>query len=416
MAGAIGNMLESYDSAAYGYFSAVIGSNFFPSADPTASLLCAFAVFAAAFFMRPIGGAVFGYVGDCYGRKAALVLSTGLMTVSTFAMGCLPTYETAGLLAPALLVLLRLGQGLSVGGENTSSAIYLTETAAHGRRGLTSSLACVGAIGGILAGSLLGAIVTSLLPFDDVRAWGWRLPFLVSVILGAAIFMLRRYMDERPLDGAPTRPLGRSPQPSPLRTAFSDDGPAMVRAFAMSVAVGGSFYVVFVYLPTYMHGVLGLAQGTALFINSTAMAVYMVCVPAMGALSDHVGRKPVLIATSAGLVLLSWPLFLLFARADAVSILTGQIAFAVLIAGYCTAIPVALVEMFKARSRCTALAISFNCSMALVGGTAPLAATWIVHGLHLPSGPGRYVALLSLVSLTAVLGMKDRSGTPLTLR
>lgn len=406
-------MLEWYDFAAYGYFSAVIGQNFFPSANHAASLLSAFAVFAAAFFMRPIGGAVFGHVGDRYGRKTALVLSAGLMTVSTFAMGCLPTYETAGLLAPVLLVLLRLGQGLSVGGEYTSSAIFLAETAEPRRRGLTGSLACIGAASGIMAGSILGAIVTGLLTPDEVREWGWRIPFLLGIGLGAFIFVLRRHMDDRHVEEALAEDPALSDERSPLRAAIENDGPAMLRAFAMNLALAVSFYVVFVYLATYMHGVLGLSQSTALLINSTAMAVHIACIPVMGALSDRFGRKPVLIAAATGLVLLSWPLFLLFGSGRPAMILLGQIVFAVLIAGYGTVIPVAFVEMFKHRSRCTALAISFNASMALVGGTAPMVATWIVHHLQFPTGPGLYVAALSLVSLGAILTMRDRTGAPL---
>jgi MHS family proline/betaine transporter-like MFS transporter len=188
----------------------------------------------------------------------------------------------------------------------------------------------------------------------------------------------------------------------------------MLRAFAMNLGLAVSYYVVFLYLATYLHTVAGLSQSTALLINSIAMAVNIGCLPVMGALSDRFGRKPMLIATVAGLVVLSWPLFLLFGSGRPTLILSGQIVFAVLIAGYGTVIPVAFVEMFEQRSRCTALAISYNASMALVGGTAPLAAAWIVHRLQLPTGPGLYVAALSLVSLAAVLTMRDRTGRSLT--
>lgn len=411
LAGAIGNMLEWYDFAAYGYFSAVIGRNFFPSDNHTTSLLAAFAVFAAAFFMRPIGGMVFGHIGDRYGRKAALVLSAALMTLSTVAIGCLPTYDTAGLLAPVALVVLRLGQGLSVGGEYTSSVVFLVESADPKRRGLIGSLACLGAGSGILLGSVLGAVITGLLTPDEVRDWGWRIPFLLGIGLGAAVFLLRRHMDEahhEPLAADTALPDDRSP----LRAAIAIDGRAMLRAFAMNLTLAAAFYIVFLYLVTYMHG-QGVSQNTAFLINSTAMAVNTLAIPAMGVLSDRIGRKALLVATGAGLVLLSWPLFLLIASGAPALILAGQIVFALLIAGYATALPTALVEMFHDRSRCTALAISYNASMALVGGTAPMAATWIVHRLDFPTGPGLYIAALSLVSLAAVLTMRDATGQPL---
>ncbi|MDP4021430.1 MFS transporter [Methylobacterium sp. NEAU 140] len=417
VAGAIGNTLEWYDFATYGYFSVVVGRNFFPSDNPTTSLLSAFAVFAAAFFMRPIGGIVFGHIGDRYGRKAALLLSAGLMAVSTFAMGCLPTYASAGLLAPVLLVVLRLGQGLSVGGEYTSSAIFLSETAEPARRGLTGSLACIGAAGGILLGSIFGTLITGLLTPEQMEAWGWRVPFLFGIVLGAFIFVLRRQMEERPVGAAPTAapaaPLPPSVQRSPLRAAVEVDGSAMLRAFAMNLGLACAFYVVFVYLVTYLHTESGLPQHTAFLINTLAMVVQAVCIPISGALSDRYGRKRVLVLTGAGLTVLAWPLFVLLTSGQIALIILSQVVFAVLIAGYAAVVPTAFVEMFQHRSRCTALAISFNASMALVGGTAPMAATWIVHHLAWPTGPGLYIAVLSAISLAAVVTMRDRTGTSL---
>ncbi|MGU3386308.1 MFS transporter [Methylobacterium sp. D53M] len=413
VAGAIGNTLEWYDFATYGYFSAVIGRNFFPSDSPTTSLLSAFAVFAAAFFMRPIGGIVFGHIGDRYGRKTALLLSAGLMAVSTFLMGCLPTYASAGLLAPVLLVVLRLGQGLSVGGEYTSSAIFLSETAAPARRGLTGSLACIGAAGGILLGSIAGTLVTGLLTPEDVHQWGWRLPFLFGIVLGVFIFALRRHIDDDHVETVFREDRTLTDQRSPLRTAVEIDGSAMLRAFAMNLGLACGFYVVFVYLVTFMHTVSGLPQHTAFLINSLAMVVQAVCIPIAGALSDRFGRKRVLVLTGAGLTILSWPLFMLLTTGDTLLIVLSQVAFAILIAGNAAVVPTAFVEMFQHRSRCTALAISFNASMALVGGTAPMAATWIVHHLAWPTGPGLYVAVLSAISLAAVLTMRDRTGESL---
>ena len=413
VAGAIGNTLEWYDFATYGYFSAVVGQNFFPSTSPTTSLLSAFAVFAAAFFMRPIGGIVFGHIGDRYGRKTALLLSAGLMAVSTFAMGCLPTYASAGLLAPILLVVLRLGQGLSVGGEYTSSAIFLSETAAPARRGLIGSLACIGAAGGILLGSIAGTLVTGLLTPEDVRAWGWRLPFLAGLLLGVFIFALRRHIDDEHVDAVFREDQAVADQRSPLRTALEVDGSAMLRAFAMNLGLACGFYVVFVYLVTFMHSVAGLPQHTAFLINSLAMVVQAACIPIAGALSDRFGRKRVLILTGAALTVLSWPLFMLMTSGHTTLIILSQLTFAVLIAGNAAVVPTAFVEMFQRRSRCTALAVSFNASMALVGGTAPMAATWIVHHLAWPTGPGLYVAVLSAISLAAALTMRDRTGASL---
>lgn len=413
VAGAIGNMLEWYDFAAYGYFSIVIGRNFFPSDNYATSLLAAFAVFAAAFFMRPIGSLLFGFIGDRFGRKSALVLSAGLMAVSTCLIGCLPTYATAGVVGPVLLVVLRLAQGLSVGGEYTTSAIFLAENADPSRRGLVGSLACIGASGGILLGSIVGVILSGVLTPDQVRDWGWRLPFLLGIGLGGFIFVLRRRMDETHVEEAHPQDTDLPGERWPLREALAIDGLAMLRAFAMCIALAVSFYVVFVYLVTFMHTQGGLSQNAAFVINTIAMVVLTAAVPMMGLLSDRIGRKRVLIVADTGLVLLSWPLFAMIASGRPAWMLLAQVIFAILVAGYSAVIPTTLVEMLHRHSRCTAMATSYNAAMALAGGTAPMVATWLVHDLRLRTGPGLLVAALSLVSLGATMTMRDQTGRSL---
>ena len=195
-AGAIGNLLEWYDFAVYGYFAAAIGRAFFPEQDKVAQVLAAFGIFAVGFMMRPIGGALFGHVGDRIGRSAALTLSVAAMAVPTFLIGVLPGYDVLGLAAPVLLTLLRMVQGLSVGGEYTTSIVFLVESARPGRRGVVGAVADLGAVSGILLGSATGAVLEWVMPAGAVDDWGWRIPFLIGLFVGAAGLVLRRGLGE----------------------------------------------------------------------------------------------------------------------------------------------------------------------------------------------------------------------------
>jgi len=222
-AGMIGNVLEWYDFSVYGYFAASIGFNFFPRQDRVAQLLAAFAVFALGYLVRPIGGALIGHVGDHYGRRAALTVSVTAMAVPTCLVGLLPGYATLGLLAPVLLVLLRMVQGLSVGGEYTSSMVFLVERAAAGRRGLAGAIAACGSGVGTLLGSGVGATIAGLMTTETLDAWGWRIPFLLGLVVGVIGFILRRQVTEF----APARAanVARSWRPCGITGGWSCDSP-----------------------------------------------------------------------------------------------------------------------------------------------------------------------------------------------
>ena len=193
--GAIGNVLEWFDFAIYGYFAAAIGRTFFPNEDPVAQLLAAFGIFAVGFLMRPVGGALIGHIGDKYGRRAALTFSVAAMAIPTFLVGALPGYQVLGMAAPILLTLLRMIQGLSVGGEYTTSIVFMVERAPPGRRGFIGAMAGCGAVGGILLGSATGTLLASTMSAEALETWGWRIPFLLGLLVGFAGFILRRHAD-----------------------------------------------------------------------------------------------------------------------------------------------------------------------------------------------------------------------------
>jgi MHS family proline/betaine transporter-like MFS transporter len=285
LAGIAGNVMEWYDFTVYGYFAAVIGRQFFPAEDPISSLLAAFGVFAAGFLMRPFGSLVFGHIGDKMGHKAALTASVILMAVPTFLIGLLPTYQQIGIAAAVLLVLLRLLQGLSVGGEYTTSAIFLVERSNPGHRGFLGSFGPFGACGGVLLGSAVGAAITTILDQASVNGWGWRLPFILGISVGLSGLYIRRHM----LDETVPQRRGsavKSPVPEALRTEWR----TIARLVGLNAGYAVGFYLCFVYITTYLRQTDHLSASKALDINTIAIVVLLLLIPLAGALSDRLGR------------------------------------------------------------------------------------------------------------------------------
>ena len=336
-AGMIGNVLEWYDFAIYGYFAAAIGRHFFPREDPIAQLLAAFAVFAVGYLVRPIGGALIGHIGDRYGRRAALIVSVAAMAIPTFLIGLLPGYETIGLLAPVALVLLRMVQGLSVGGEYTSSMVFLVEHAAPGRRGLMGAFTCCGTTIGILLGSGVGATIAAMMSTATLDAWGWRIPFLLGLGVGIAGFILRRHV----IDAAPVERGERSPFVETLRDHWRLVG----RLAALSVFNAVSFYVMFVYVASWLQTADGISPAHALEINTVSMMILLPALLASGWLADRFGRKPVLMLSTALAVIAALPLFSVMHHPAPALILLGQMGIGLLIGLYGGAQATAMVDI-----------------------------------------------------------------------
>jgi MHS family proline/betaine transporter-like MFS transporter len=398
-AGTVGNVMEWYDFAVYGYFAATIGRHFFPSDDPTTSLIAAFGVFAAGFLMRPLGGVVFGHIGDMIGRKAALTISVLAMAIPTFLIGVLPGYAILGPAAAVLLVILRMIQGLSVGGEYTTSIVFLVEGAGRRHHGFAGSWSGFGAVGGILLGSAGGALVTVTLPEEVVHSWGWRLPFLLGLVVGLAGLYIREHIPEM------HKPTGHVRGRSPVWETLRSERRTVLRIALLNVINGIGFYIAFVFLVTYMQTVGGLSEAAALEINTLNMVVLLAMIPLSGWLSDRLGRKPLLIAGIGGLLVLAWPLFWALHHPSVSWSFAGQLGFAIFIGLFGGVIPVTMVETTPRGLRCSAISIGYNVCVGLLGGMAPMVAAWLIQRTHDDLSPAYVVMGAALVSLVVAVSL-----------
>jgi MHS family proline/betaine transporter-like MFS transporter len=399
-AGIAGNVLEWYDFSIYGFFARTIGNLFFPSEDPRTSLLAAFAVFAVGFLMRPLGAILFGHIGDRIGRGPALLWSVVAMAVPTFVIGVLPTYAQIGIAGSLLMLLCRILQGLAVGGEYTSSAVFLAETAHPQKRGAATAWAPFGAVAGILLGSAVGASIMNAMPLEQVVAWGWRIPFLLGVVVGGVGFILRRRM---PFD-QPAATEG-----FPLLRALREHPVQMLQVVGISLVTAVGFYLIFVYIIAWLKLFADVRASIALQINSLNMAILLGVILGMSRLSDRIGRKPILAGAAIGLLLLSWPLMALMQTGDIYYVFLGQFGFALLIGAYSAVNPIAICEIFPRNVRCSAVSAAYNITLGVAGGTAPAVATWLIELTGHPSVPAMYIMAGATISAVAALSVRASS-------
>jgi len=402
--GIIGNILEWYDFSLYGYFAPIIAQLFFPTSNKFLSLLATFGVFAIGFLMRPLGALVFGYFGDKAGRKKTLAVAVILMAIPTTLIGLLPTYEHIGIFAGILLLICRLLQGLAVGGEFSGSIVYITEHAPNDQRGMYGSWAMFSAFAGLLLGSSVSA-VASLLPTDMLTTWGWRIPFLMGLLLGVVGLYLRIYMPETPNFLAAKA--NKTVVNNPIHQTFKVALMPMLVATGLVFLPAMGFYLLFVYLSSYMTTFLHISLRMALTINTMSMLGIIFVIPWVGMLSDKIGRKPVLYLGALGFITLSYPLFLLLQQANFVSILIAQSCFAVLVCFAYAAIPATLVELVATNIRYTSMSFPYNLSNAVFGGTAPLVATYLIEKTGSQLAPSFYLIFAGIVMFIFLLFLKE---------
>ena len=386
-AGAIGNFVEWYDYSVYGFFATIIASQFFPSDDRVASLLATFAVFPVAFFMRPVGAFVFGQYGDTIGRRNTLAAAIILMGIATLMIGVLPSYAQVGVLAPILLVIARLLQGFSAGGEWSGSAAFMVEYAPENNRGLYGSWQQVSIVAGLLVGSGMGGLLGTVLSEDALNAWGWRIPFILGMVVALVGLYLRLRIEDTP--AFRIIEVKDEITEAPVKESFTAHWRESLTAIGFTLAWTVAYYILLTYMPTYVSETLGLPLTQALLSNAIGLVVLMVLIPFTAAISDRIGRKPLLIASSALLALLTYPLFLLASTQVLAFIVLAQILFGVIISLFSGPGPAALVEMFPTNVRYIALGVRYNIPFGAFLATAPFLATKQLLARFLPHSSRR---------------------------
>ena len=408
LACSIGQVFEIFDWVLYGYFASVIGRTFFPSGDPATELLNSLLTFGVGFLVRPLGAVVIGYFGDRYGRRRALVVTVGLMAVATGLTGLAPSYATAGLAGPIMLVICRLLQGFSTGGEWGGAAAFLVEYAPPGRRGLVGSYQQAATAIGAIAASLSAALLTSVLSPEAFASWGWRAPFIVGMALGPVGYYLRTRVAETPAFQRTEQ--AREIKRMPLGDALSTHGGLMLAAFGISIVGCVVNYVFIVYMPSYAFQTLKIDPGVALYSTTFANVIYLVVTPIVGGLSDRVGRKIMMFACSALSVVCAYPMFALLVHMPSVSALVlVQGVSALILTLYTGVICSILSEMFPTNVRYTALSTSYGFAVAIFGGFGLYISQFLVKTTGDPVSPAYYVMAAGLVSFISVLFVKERA-------
>jgi MHS family proline/betaine transporter-like MFS transporter len=367
ISGMIGNALEWYDYALYAQFAHIIGLKFFPESEIVEILT--FAVFAAGFVIRPLGGIIFGHIGDKFGRRIALVIGIMTMAIPTAGIGLLPSYEVIGLMAPIILVIIRLIQGLSLGGEFSGCIAYIVEHSPPEKRGLAGSASFVSMCLGMLLGLAVATLFKYMLSEEDLLAWGWRIPFVAGLFIGLVGLYIRSHLSESPIYKAAKAEglLSRTP----LRDTLTKYWREVLMAMAVYINVTAPFYTTTVFIKNYMD-TLGYPSYQGSVVCTVILVTMTIVFPISAYMSDKVGRKPLLVWGSVGLVLTMYPIFLALQSMDYTLAILSQMLFAAIIGVYMGPVPTLLVELFPTKVRFTSVAISYNLSAAIFGGTAPM--------------------------------------------
>ncbi|MNF45100.1 MFS transporter, MHS family, proline/betaine transporter [Pseudomonas linyingensis] len=405
----MGNFVEWFDYAAYGYLAAVIAVVFFPATDKTTGLLATFAVFAISFIVRPIGGIVWGHIGDRYGRRNALSLSILIMSGSTFCIAFLPTYAQVGMLAPLLLLLIRLVQGFSASGEYAGAAAFLAEYAPDHKRGFYTCLVPASTAAGLLFGSLFAAGLYSQLDSEQLHSWGWRLPFLLAAPLGLIGRYIRLHLEDTPKFREMEKALEHkaTKHRAPIGELLGVHRKRVLVAIGVTCLNAVAFYLILSYMPTYLSTEMGMTETDSFLASTVSLATYIVFIFLMGMLSDRFGRKTMLIAASLLFLAVTVPLFSALQDQTFAFILLIQIAFGLMLAMNDGTLPCFLAEVFPTRVRYSGFAFSFNTANALFGGTAPFIATWLISQTGDKMAPAWMLVAAAGVALLAMLCIRE---------
>lgn len=410
VAAGVGSTIEYFDYTIYAIQAVTLAAVFFPSEDPIAGLLSTLAVFAASFLLRPLGGIIIGNIGDRVGRKAQLTIAIIGMGIATLGMGILPTFAAIGIAAPILLATLRCVQALAAGGEAGGAAAYVVEYAPEGRRGLYASSVQIGVVAGTAFATLTLIIVRAIVPAEAMLEWGWRIPFIISAIMTVAAWLYRRTLEESP----DFQRMAEKKQVAkvPFFELIRHDWAGVLKMAIANLISFSSYYIVFTFMATYF-GLTGTIDPvSASFAILTTQIISAATMPLYGRLSDSVGRRPVMIGSCIAFIVASYPLFL-WIGTGIVPAIIGLLLLGQLVSAFMACMASAYTELFPPQVRASGFSLGFNLAAILGGGIAPYVATWLMGFTENNASPAFFLIFTAVLSLVAVLTMKETAHKPL---
>ena len=410
IAGMAGNMMEWYDFALYGVMASTLGKLFFPQENQLASIISVFGVFAAGYIMRLGGGAFFGHLADHYGRRGALIASASVMAIITALVGLLPSYSSLGIAAPLLLVILRLIQGLSTGGEFITSVTYLVENAPSHRRALIGSMGMASASGGILLGSGAGTVLFSIFTKDQILDWAWRLPFLASIPMGLSIAVLRSSLPQEENHETHT---SSHPRRSSVLHVLLEHPWALIRGAFGGWASQAGFYTLAIFMSSYLTTGKIFTEPVALGLQTTALCAAICIAPLSGFLSDKFGRKPIALTSLVGMMLCAYPLYAVVNLGNNTLALIALVGFMVFVAFGGVSYQIWLAEVFPRTLRATGLGIAYNIAAGILGGTTPILCVTLIEMTKNRMAPAALLIVASVVSMIFLLLQRETGNRPL---
>lgn len=418
-AAALGNAMEWFDFGVYGFVAHALGKVFFPDASPAVQTIAALGTFSVPFLVRPLGGVFFGLMGDKFGRQKVLSLTIIIMAISTFCIGLIPSYETIGLWAPLLLLLCKLAQGFSVGGEYTGAAIFVAEYAPDRQRGFLGSWLDFGSIAGFVLGAGLVVLLQAVMSDQSFLDWGWRAPFFIAGPLGLLGLYLRHAAEETP---AFTQQLEKMEQEDrdavqerptvSVREIFAKYRRALLVCIGMVLTTNITYYMLLTYMPTYLSGSLNYSEQHGVLIIVVVMVGMLFVQPVVGFISDKIGRKPFFTAGCIGLFLVAIPAYKLVGIDNIGLIFLGLLLIAIVLNCMIGVMAATLPALFPTRIRYSALAASFNVAI-IVAGLTPTVAAWIVEETDNLMMPAYYLMAAAVVGLITAIFMPETANRPL---
>ncbi|QDQ85092.1 MFS transporter [Paraburkholderia megapolitana] len=410
LASVLGSFVEWFEFSVYGYLASIMGRVFFPASTPGVQLIASLAAFAIAFFARPFGGLIFGPMGDRYGRKKVLTATIILMAVATFCIGLIPDHATIGVAAPALLIIFRLLQGVSAGGEASGAAIFVAEYCPDRNRTAITSWIEVGCMSGFCFGAVVVAALTHFFSVAQIDAWAWRLPFLLALPLGGIGLYIRYRLEETPAFEAAQH---RTGQRAGWRYLFRTHAGPLLQSSGLIIVTNVTLFTVVTYTPTYLVSTLKLDASTGLTISLVSQIFLVAMIPLLGALADRIGRKTVMLSGVLAVAVLVVPCFHLLMTGSFATRLAALALLNLCLAAMLSCIFSKVPSLFETSVRFTGMAISYNVSVALFAGTAPMINAWLIQATGSRMIPAYYLIAAAAVGVVALLFCHDRTGKPM---